>query len=83
MVMKWETMPRGYFVPQAHTDTNQPTSNPESPTLGGEGIPLCLNTGALFTTPLLLPKAKYSVELHSHLSVAETTFSPFMEEVMS
>lgn len=57
MVTKWETMPRGYLVPQAHTDTNQPTSNPESPTLGGEGIPLCLNAGAPFTTPLLLPKA--------------------------
>ena len=62
--MKWETMPRGYLMPHAHTHTNQPASNPESPTLArGEGIPVCLNTGAHFsspkhlTTPLLPPKA--------------------------
>ena len=50
--MKWETMPRGYLMPHAHTDTNQPASNPESPTLArGEGIPVCLNTGAHFSSP--------------------------------
>lgn len=62
--MKWETMPRGYLMSHAHMGTNQPASNPESPTLGGgEGIPVCPNTGAPFsipkhlTTPLLTPKA--------------------------
>lgn len=57
-------MPRGYLKPHAHVDTNQPTSNPGSLTSGGgEGIPVCSNIGASFsspehlTTPVLPPKA--------------------------
>jgi len=62
--MKWETMPRGYLVPHAHTDINQLTPTHKSPTLGGgERIPVCISTCAPFsspkhlTTPLLPPKA--------------------------
>lgn len=28
--MKWEIMPRGYLIPHAPMDTNQPASNPVS-----------------------------------------------------
>lgn len=59
----WNKMLRSYFMLHAHTDTNQPASNLESLTSGGgEGIPMCCNTGAPFgspehpTTQLLPPK---------------------------